>query len=742
MRLRPFGQTGPLVSSFNALQTYYELHGRAWERYAGLKARALTGETEDVEFLMDNILNPFIYRRYTDFSAMESLRELKHKIQMDVEKKGREANIKLGVGGIREAEFIVQAFQLVYGGRERALQTQSWLRALQVIQEKGFMDSDTAGLLREAYLFLRAVENHLQAWDDQQTQILPEDDVVQQALAQSLGFANYVELMVTLNLHRSVVAEQFSEVFRDPDSEEAENALDDRALSDRKNQTLQEKVSWLLESLEPKSEMEEAQAVALSELGFKPSIQADTYRKLVQFTQSREYRAASAESLNRLVKVLPKLLMAVAQQPNPVLTLERALQVLEAILRRSIYLVLLYENSHAIDSLVRLCSASPWLTEQLARHPALFDQLAQAETLDQLSDAETLKEEAMLIYRQASGDEEHFMDQLRIWRHAQVFKVAVSDLEGLLPVMQVSDRLTWIAEAVLSASCAFAADWCEARYGQPGGEVAYNPFMVVGYGKLGGIELGYGSDLDIVMLYHGVPSNLHSTGKQPLENGLYFLRMGQKVISLLTTPMPSGRLYEVDTRLRPNGASGLIVTDFESYQAYLQNKAWVWEHQAFVRTRPVVAAPENIQAFESFKTAFLTQPRDRAVLCQEISDMLDKMRKSLDRSDEQTFDLKYGAGGVVEIEFLVQYWVLAYASEYEALTHYPDNIRLLETIKSIGLIESEKATALMEIYQDYRTCYHRKALQNEKTLVPVKEFEKERQKVHQIWQEVMNCQKS
>lgn len=744
MRLRPFGQTGTLVSSFNALETYYQRHGRAWERYAALKARAITGHCSDIEQLYRQIISPFVYRRYTDFTAIEAIRELKRLIRQDVQKKGREQNIKLGEGGIREAEFVVQALQLVYGGRIPQLQTQSFLQALQEIVVQGFIDSDEATIFREAYLYLRKVENHLQAWDDQQTQLLPEDELRQHFLAKSMGHSEYAQFLLELSVQRGVVQQQFAQVFEEVGSEDKDKV----SHGEQAIRLVLEQQLEMPDQIGPCDG--EPLIESLTTLGFSNDLSRQVLNRLYQFKQSRAFKYASAEAIQRLKYLLPHVLQVVAEQPESLRTLDRVLSVLEGILQRSIYLVLLQENPQTVQNLVAVCAASPWLTQQLVQTPALLDQLIEAESLSLLPNQQVLNQEAAQIAQQAIHpeasppylDEEFFMNQIRLWKHRQVFKVAVADIEQVVPVMQVSDHLTWIAEAALAACVRFASAWMAQRSGVPGGlpKPDFNPFMVIGYGKLGGIELGYGSDLDIVMLYHGVLPSEYSSGAHALENSLYFLRLGQKLISLISTPMPTGKLYEVDTRLRPNGGSGLMVTDFASYQAYIENKAWIWEHQALVRARPVWGEDQNSQAFTDFRQQFLQQSRDSETIRQEVVGMLHKMRKALDQSHGQLLDLKYGVGGIVEIEFLVQYLVLVYAYQFPNLTLWTDNIRLLQEMAKTPVLPETSVKTLIEAYQAYRACYHCLALQNEKTILQKEMFAQQTQAVHEIWLTVLEKQ--
>jgi len=375
----------------------------------------------------------------------------------------------------------------------------------------------------------------------------------------------------------------------------------------------------------------------------------------------------------------------------------------------------------------------------LVKYPALLDQLLDERILYEPLKLTELKAEAMKILAENALDDEAFMNQLRQWKHSQVFRVAAADITGHLPIMKVSDYLTWIAEAVLEVTTQYAWQFMQHRNGLPGGVASTEdlPFLIIGYGKLGGIELGYGSDLDIVFLYDDVEPSAKSQGKKPLENNLYFIRMTQKIISLLTTFMPSGTLYEVDTRLRPNGASGMIVTDLAAFQAYQQNKAWVWEHQALVRTRAIVGSKKLKASFETFKQQFISQARSLTALRKEVVEMRQKMQTSLDKTNSDEFDLKQGAGGIVDIEFLVQYVVLGYAHQFNRLTFWSDNIRLLEEIKTIGILPEAEVENLEEVYRQYRATYHRLALQNEKSLVPIEWFSSEKAAVIAAWKKVM-----
>ncbi len=716
MRLRPFGDAGPLAVTFAALEHYYEIHGRAWERYALVKARVMAGDKSKGEELF-GILRPFVYRRYVDYSAMESLRELKQMIADQVAKKGMKDNLKLGTGGIREIEFITQAFQLVHGGRQLELQGRSLLPMLKVLNQHDFIDIESATKLEAAYRFLRTAENRLQMWNDQQTHVLPSEENQQQALAESLGFANYEAFYRELNIHRDYVESQFRLVF-----------AEEQACDVRDEMT----VLW-------SNELESEQQL---DPDYPPEVARKIIKALNDFKESRAIKTLSKDGVDRINTTMPFILKAILQPEVSLETVNRVLQVIESITQRSVYLVLIKENPEAIKHLVELCESSAWLTEMLVKYPALLDQLLDERELYEPLSKQALLTEAYKLLEVADGDEERFMDQLRQWRHAQVFKVAAADVTGNIPIMKVSDYLTWIAEAVLSVAVDFASQLMKAKNGIPGGlpeGVERNPFMVLGYGKLGGIELGYGSDLDIVFLYEGVTSGATTVnpGGRTLDNAIYFIRLGQKVISILSTVMPSGRLYEVDTRLRPNGNSGMLVTDFESYKAYIENKAWNWEYQALVRARAVVGDEQSKQAFENFRKVFVQQPRDQQKVRDEVVEMRQKMKDSLDKSRDDQFDLKQGRGGIVDIEFMMQYLVLANADKHPSLAVWSDNVRILESVAEAGLLSAEDVVALTHAYKTYRSKYHRVALANDKAVIEQTCYPEDRENVTRIWQKLM-----
>lgn len=715
MRLRPFGDTGPLAVSFKELESYYENHGRAWERYALVKARVLAGDIKKGQQLF-NILKPFVYRKYIDFSNLDSLRELKHMIHVQVIKKEMFNNIKLGRGGIREIEFIIQSFQLVNGGKDTRLQTRSLLKGLQLCVDKNFLSKKQGQELKSAYLFLRKAENRLQQWNDQQVHSIPTDIKQQQILAQTMSFVDYAQFIEVLDYHRAIVQQQFDLTF------ETSNQNNTNDLS----KTTDISIEWLKKS------------------GF---VEQDfIIEKIASFKELPVYKRAGSESIARFEQVLPIVLLQIASVNNKQETLHRIFSLFESILQRSVYLVLLIENKPAIENLVLLFSESIWLANTLIKTPVLLDQLLDSKILFKPLKAGNLYQDAMQIALHFQGDDEQFMNKIREWKNSQIFKVAASDITNHLPVMKVSDYLTWIAEAVLAAVAEYAWQFMLSRNGMPTGlQSEQRPLLILGYGKLGGIEFGYVSDIDIVFLYQGVNSLDKTTGvngKKQLDNSLFFTRMTQKIISLISLVMPAGKLYEVDTRLRANGASGLIIGELRSFISYQENKAWTWEHQALVRARAIVGDKVGKASFNDFKQSFMQQPRNLMDLQQKVLEMRLKMRKSLDKSDSETFDLKQGEGGIVDIEFMVQYLVLGYANKYPELAKYSDNINSLAIIAKLNFLQDQQIkpkqiTKLADIYCKYRSISHRLALQNVNSKVCYEEISTEREVVVDAWHKLM-----
>ncbi|WP_417581184.1 bifunctional [glutamate--ammonia ligase]-adenylyl-L-tyrosine phosphorylase/[glutamate--ammonia-ligase] adenylyltransferase [Nitrincola sp.] len=726
MRLRPFGSAGPLAVSFTAMEHYYQDQGRDWERYAMIKARPVAGDIVAGEQLLQQ-LRPFVYRKYIDFSAFESLREMKLMINREVRRKGLEQNVKLGSGGIREVEFIAQAFQLIRGGRDLALQQRELLNILPLLPEYVGMPESAVQELVEAYVFLRNTEHAIQAIADKQTQELPDDPQGQARIALAMGFADWDSFQQQLVRHRQAVSQHFADVIAPAEAEgELSEAVDEGEWKALIN-----------------DELDQDQALSfLTRKGFADAPSA--LQQLQSLQQSRAMQMLQQVAKTRLLHVLPALLEAAGQCSNAEVTLERVLLLIQAVLRRSAYLVLLAENPGAMQQLVRLCSSSAWFAAQLSKQPVLLDELIDPRTLFTPPDKARLQAElAQQLLRVPEDDMEQLMETLRYFHHAHVLRVAASDITGALPLMKVSDYLTWLAETLLEAVLQSAWRMLTEKHGVPMrvvGEPCDPDFIVVGYGKMGGIELSYGSDLDLVFIHDADP-DLNTNGDKSVPNPVFFNRLGQKMIHFLNTFTPSGQLYEIDMRLRPSGNSGLLVSGLRAFKQYQQKEAWTWEHQALVRARVVAGSPSLAKRFKQARAELLSQPRDRAVLLEQVCSMREKMREHLGSRATDTsgsFDLKQDRGGIVDIEFMVQFMVLNHACEYPDLLTYTDNIRILDGIEANGLMSAEKTELLRDAYRVLRSVGHRQALQEQSSsVVADEELTQYRQQVAGIWDEVM-----
>ena len=731
MRLRPYGSSGALVLSFNALEQYYQDQGRDWERYAMIKARVVGGDQAAGGQLLD-MLRPFVYRRYLDFSAIEALRTMKQLIQQEVRRKGMAENIKLGAGGIREVEFIAQAFQLIHGGRDLSLQQRPLFKVLKTLEGQGYLPHAVTEELREGYEFLRYTEHAIQAIADRQTQMLPDNELDQARIAFMLGYADWATFHERLMHWRNRVSWHFRQVIADPDESEDDGG---------------EVVvggEWL--PLWEESQNEDAACRQLLDAGFADADKA--LRQLANLRGSPQLRSMQRLGRERLDAFIPRLLAQAVEHENPDLVLERVLPLVEAVARRSAYLVLLTENPDALRQLLTLCAASPWIAEQITRFPLLLDELLNEGRLFNPPLAFELAAELReRLVRIPEDDLEQQMEALRHFKLAHRLRVAASEITGSLPLMRVSDYLTWLAEAILEQVLALAWRHTVARHGtptRPDGTLCDPGFIIVGYGKVGGIELGHGSDLDLVFIHDGDPQ-AETDGPKPIDGAQFFTRLGQRIIHLLTTQTNSGQLYEVDMRLRPSGAAGLLVSSLGAFARYQENEAWTWEHQALVRARVLVGSPDVGAAFEQVRAGVLGRERDLARLRAEVSEMRAKMRDNLGtrvtaagtapNAFEATvpFDLKQDAGGIVDIEFMVQYAALAWSREHPALARYTDNIRILEGLETAGLLPDADASLLREAYKAYRAAAHRQALQKQAGVVGGDQFHAQRREVIRIW---------
>ena len=719
MRLRPWGDGSALALSFNAMERYYEQHGREWERYAFIKARAVAGHLIYGNELLTT-LKPFVYRRYIDYSAFAALREMKAMIEREVRRKGMNDNIKLGSGGIRDVEFIAQAFQLIRGGVHKSLQQRPLIPVLHVLVELQLLPALVAEDLSRAYRFLRRVEHRIQAYNDQQTQMLPVDEFVRLRLAVSLGFNDWDAFYQALNHHREKISIQFQHVIV--------------ARGEAKVATTQSEYARLLWI-----DGAEDAFFALKSIGF--SDVESTQQRLQQLRSSRALKTLPQLSRVRLDQFMPLFIETAGQHPQADLALARCLPLIESVLRRTAYLVMLLENHSALQRLILLCAASPWIAEELARYPVLLDELLNADTLFAPPEkTQLLSELRQQLLRIPQEDIEEQMRVLRIFKKSHVLRIAASDLQGTLPLMKVSDYLSWVAESVLESVIYLAWQHLTAKYGNPkrlDGSVATGDFIILGYGKLGGIELGYSSDLDLVFI-HDTDSSADTDGQKVITGGEFYARLAQKMISLLTTATSAGQLYEVDMRLRPSGNAGALVSSVKAFTDYQQQQAWTWEHQALVRARVVAGDQDLAQTFAAIRQTILAQPREVLALQAEVLSMRQKMRDHLSsqakHKNSAIFDIKHDAGGIVDIEFMVQYGVLAWASDYPELTRYPDNVRILDGFAACGKLSFEQVEALKAAYLEYRARSHRLALAQQPAQVPDTEFIATRTLVQQCWQ--------
>ncbi len=719
MRLRPYGASGPLVCSFAAMEEYYQDQGRDWERYAMIKARVVGGDQQAGSELLE-MLRPFVYRKYIDFSAFDSLRSMKEMINKEVRRKGLHGNVKLGAGGIREVEFVAQAFQLIRGGRDPRLQQRELLNILPLLPETVGVPEQAVRDLTEAYTFLRNAEHVIQAVADRQTQELPADGVGQARMAYSMGFDHWDSFMVELDRQRGRVTEHFADVIAP-----ADEVVDEDDLSS----------DWLF-LWHSEFDADEGEAFFAEHGLDNPQL---AWKAFSDLKSSRSVQVMQAVGHERLLDVLPKLMNQVISVENSGETLERVLLLIQAVIRRSAYLVLLAENPDAMQQLVKLCSASAWFSETLAKQPVLLDELIDQRTLYAPPTKEELQSDLrQQLLRIPEEDEEQLMETLRYFKSAHALRVAASDITGALPLMKVSDYLTWLAEAILEAVLEIAWRQLTEKHGVPQKSpgVPCDPdFIIVGYGKMGGIELSYGSDLDLVFI-HDAEAGLYTEGKKPVANSVFFTRLGQKIIHILNTFTPGGQLYEVDMRLRPSGNSGLLVSSLKAFTDYQEKEAWTWEHQALVRARVITGSGRLKQAFEQVRAKILGTARKPKGLAEDVVKMREKMREHLGTSEKdknEKFNLKQDSGGIVDIEFLVQYSVLANAETYPELAVFTDNIRIIDAMQTTGVISAEDAETLREAYKSYRSVGHRQVLQDRSATISASELEGSRQEITRIW---------
>jgi glutamate-ammonia-ligase adenylyltransferase len=659
MRLRPYGESGPLVASFDALENYLVGQGREWERYAWIKARALTGGSAR-ERELESIVRPFVYRRYLDYGTLAAMRRLHAEVQREVERRELAEHVKLGPGGIREIEFVAQALQLVRGGRERELAVRPTLEALERLARAKLLPGEAARELAEAYRFLRRVEHRLQYLDDRQTHTLPADAEDRARVAAMCGFDGWDAFAAALAAQRARVTRHFQAVFAE--------AQDNRGGE-----------LW--------QGAPDALAQALAARGFGDA--AGSAARLAAVRASQRYQNLPKDSRRRFDALVPALVAAAAATADPDATLERGLTLIEAIARRAAYLALLAEHPEALERVARIVAASSWAAEFVTRHPLLLDELLDDRVLYAPPDWSGFAQTLRALLAGHEGDPERQMDVLREQHQAQQFRLLAQDLAGLLTVERLADHLSALADLTLEAALELA--WGQVRRHREGAP----RFAVVAYGKLGGKELGYASDLDLIFLFD-----------DPDERAAeVYARLAQKLNLLLTTRTAAGVLFATDLRLRPSGASGLLVSTVEAFEQYQEKQAWVWEHQALTRARFCAGDRAIGAAFEAIRERILRRRRDPAELAREVLAMRARMHDAHPNTSG-LFDVKHDPGGMIDLEFVVQFLVLAHAHAHPELVANLGNIALLGIAGELGLIPASLAQGGQDAYRALRRLQH------------------------------------
>lgn len=721
MRLRPWGDGSPLVMHMAALDKYFSQHGRTWERFAWLKARVVNDISDEFEQTLNQLSRNFVHRYYIDYSAFSALREMKAMIINQQIQRQDLDNVKLGVGGIRDIEFIVQAFALIYGGHHiRIAENPACLDCLTVLTELNYIDNDESKQLAAAYRFLRRLEHAIQARYDQQTQCLPSDSDEMLAIAQTLGYESVKAFRSVLDAHRHNVSRPFGRMVTDRQSPKQES----------------------LDIAQIRSSLDDV-------LGDNSVVVLD------EFMSSRLVTGLDDVAKDRLNQAYPIILHALlthAQKDGAELAkiaLPRLIALLEAICRRSIYLVMLSENPDATVRLIPTLSASLWIARELAHHPVLLDTFLQKRYLHLPDKAELTDILRQSLLRVEPFDDEGYLTTIRLFKKTQVLAVATADVLGLRHTMKVSDSLTYIAEVVLESALYRVFYELSVKHGFPllntheRASIADCGFAIIGYGKLGGLEMGYASDLDLVFL-HRIDEKSETDGEKPISGMKFASRLIQKLMNYLATQTRDGRAYEIDTRLRPSGNAGVPVISAHAFKMYQTDKAWAWEHQALVRARGLTGDVLVLQAFDHIRKQVLTTPRQETQVRQNVIEMRQKMQhhlgtKTMRRAYGETeqFNLKQDFGGLIDIEFLAQFMVLAYANKYPNLAIWPDNVRIFEEVEKTGIWTANRCQKLTQAYLDLRKKTHELALSEQKNIVDDQAWHELRQFVREVWEDVL-----
>jgi [glutamine synthetase] adenylyltransferase / [glutamine synthetase]-adenylyl-L-tyrosine phosphorylase len=715
LRLRPWGDSGPIVLSHHSFEHYYQLHGREWEQYAMVKARVITGSDSDKKYL-SSIIKPFVYRRYHDYRVFEGLAQMKHKIDQKARRSNQKHNVKTGHGGIREIEFFVQAFQILKGGRNHHLQTPSIYKVLNVLSDQEITDQPTINIMREAYDFLRLLENRIQMLNDQQTHDIPDKQNYLDRISLLTGFDNWEVLKSTLDTHQQAVSTIFSSLF----------------IQDESRPPAYSAATHL-------DEMDRDEHIkVIAGLGFM-QVQ-EIHDKLSAFYKSKALMYMSDKAKKRFRSFFPELLKQVAAHEPQSELLDKMLSLLSSIAGRSVYFELLYQNIPLLVKLVHLFDSSNWIASEVTRHPILLESLLYPEHLDNRFDEDMLSQALSVQLNNVSGDEEMELDVLRQFKREQTIIIATAEIAQQISTDEVSLHLSKLAEILLQAVYELSLGFLKKQYGLPQCLIDEQPFTpalgIIAYGKLGGFELHYQSDLDIIFLHNSSGQKQFTNGPREIDNATFFSRLAQKIISRITLLTAAGKLYEIDTRLRPDGASGMLVSSVAAYHQYQMEKAWTWEHQAIIRARLVAGDRGIIQNFSATRTAVLTQQQDSTELANAITDMRDKMYQAKNPPEGELINIKHSRGCMVDIEFMVQYQVLLHANKFASLCESTDNIGLINELHRLGLVDDD-FLQLGQIYQTFHKWLHTRVLQNLSPEITSQEVKQEILQVKSCWKKYL-----
>ncbi len=711
MRLRPNGDGGPLVMHLPATRDYYQEQGRDWERYALIKARVVTTDPSAMSRLLA-IFKPFVYRRYIDYGAIESLRQMKQLIERDVKAKGLRSDIKRGPGGIRQIEFIGQVFQLIRGGQDRRLQQRKILSVLRYLQLNQILTPDAVDALSQAYIFLRNVEHRLQMVADRQTHMLPTDNVEQLRLAYAMDFANWEAFNAALSEHRKAVQKHFDALLAMPQPDQ--ESAGDYCLIDCRRLWLNEMPNELATEL-------------LDKIGFKAPERC--YELLKTFSDSHRVRHMDPQAHSRLDALMPQLIQTLGKLGASEKTVVRLLQLLESIVRRSVYLVLLLEHPQALQHLIELFAASPWIADRVSEHPFLLDDCLRLSAYTDIASENELEDELrQTLLSIPEQDLEEQMEALRRFKLSQLLRVAVLEISHKLTIDKVSKHLTFTAMVILRQVQEIARKFVTTKYLAkfPDAELLPIDFAIVAYGKLGGAELNYDSDLDLVFLHGG------AKGHEELA-----LRLAQRIIHILNMRTATGILYQVDTRLRPSGSAGLLVSSLAAFAEYQQQQAWTWEHQALVRARMISGSDELQSQFSAIRQQILAKPRDLESLRKEVKAMRLRMRDAVKQKSQLESDIKQCKGGLTDIEFIIQFGVLAWSHKHPQLLGWTDGARILDQFAEENIFDHADLKMLYEAYQYYRIALDQRILNNKALIFNEDEAMQYRQHTSRLWRKLI-----